>query len=630
VIRRASFTLAIAICVMLVAGQGRAQSSIEVTADLSSSVVEIDEGFMVEMRAMGDSGVAPSSPTLRPPAGIRCSGPSVSQRTMAHFGGGRSLIKRGIGATWQCVASAPGGFRIPNPTVIADGKVVTARADLRIRVVPSGQGTRPRSRRGRRGRSFGGIFNFPSGPVDDRFPDDDEEEEKQLSPRAKELALKREPDSYVFVRMVADKDSVVVGEQISLSYYVYYRTDLQLTVQREPALADFLRMQLDKSDGADEPVITSVGTWRYHVKLLDRVAVFPLRAGKLKTGILTAKFKGSRFSGRELERTSNELEIDVREPPLKGRPVGYRVGDVGRFTLTAKVSPRETVAGETVAVLVRLTGTGALPSSLKIPERVGVEWLRPEKNEDITVRRGKITGWRSFGYAVRLSRPGEIELGKVELPFFDAKKGEYQVASVELGSVRVRKGKGDAKTSTQDAADDDPFSSLAKPRNSFGEFVAIGDAGFDPLVLWTLVLLPPFGVAFSGMAWSTLGKLRRRREQRERDPAVLAKRALADAQRAETPKDAAAAAERAIHLAVEAASGVKSRGVLLTDLPARLVERDLDEALVARVVRLLEQCSAILFEPGDEPAGADAVVLGTRALLKDLLRLSPQHAGETV
>jgi len=584
----------------------------DVSASLSADVVEVGEPFVVEMRAMTDGDVMPSDPVLRAPKGFVVSGPRISTRSMAQFGGGRSLVQRGIGATWSLVSSVTGTFTIPNPTVVIGGQSLTAGGSLRVKVVPAGQ--KPQT--SPRGRSpFGGLFGSPFQIEEFEAPPD---APGDLSDEAKKLKLDREPDPYVFVRLVPDKETAVVGEQVTLSYYVYYRTDLQLTVQREPSLADFLRVPIEKAPGTEEAIITSVAEHRYHVKLLDRVAIFPLHAGELKTGVLFTKFTGRRFGAKELERTSNEAAVVVREPPLDGRPAGYRMGDVGNYKLSAEVTPRETRVGETVAVEVRLTGRGSLPTALKIPERTGVEWLDPERKEEIEVENGKVSGWRLFRYAVRFTKEGNTELGTVELPFFDEERGVYETASVDLGEVRILARKDGSSADTK--GEEDPFATVAKPRQSLGEYQADRDRGVAPALLWTLVLVPPVGVTLSGFVWSVARGMRRRRRDRDNDPAVLARRALTELEPKTDPKDSAALAERALHLAIEAATGIKSRGVMLEELSKRLEDAGLAPELVADTTELLQAASKVRFDPEPEQEAADRVAKRAPAVVTRLLR----------
>ncbi|MBW2453169.1 MAG: BatD family protein [Deltaproteobacteria bacterium] len=624
-----------------------AQGRVDVSAGLSVDEVEVGEAFSVELKAMSERGSTPSNPSLQVPPGFSVSGPTVSSRTMAQFGTGGSVILRGIGASWTLVASETGIFTIRAPTVIIEGQTHTASGSLRVRVVRKGSLPKVRGRDpfafpspGRSTRPFGGLLGRrrrAGGRFGHSFPfqiDDDELEEEpdepvELAPKARRLALTAEPDPYVFVRLVADKERVVVGEQITLFYYVYYRTDLQLTVQREPPLADFLRHGLDKASGADEAVITSVGRWRYHAKLLDQVAIFPLRAGRLKTGVLTTKFKGRRFGAKQVERTSNNLEVTVREPPVEGRPLGYRLGDVGRFTLNAKVTPRATQVGESIAVVARLEGRGALPPTLRVPERTGLEWLKPEKREQIRVRSGRIAGWRTFGYAVRFADPGVHELGTIELPYFDPDKGEYDVAKVELGTVSVSPADPSTRPDGGLAADSDdgPFATLAKPRTSLRPYEPTPDLGFEPKLLWAFVLTPPLGVAATGLLLRAGRSWASRRKARKRDPAVMARAALGQMGKAEDGKDRVAAAERALHLAIEAATTLRSRGVLLAELGDKLAARGLAADLRDEVVELLERCSEVRFEPALRATAADEVVRRAQRLTKELLRTSTESTG---
>ncbi|HHH30651.1 MAG TPA: hypothetical protein ENK57_20230, partial [Polyangiaceae bacterium] len=396
---------------------------VQVTAGLTADVVEVGEGFYVELRASVEGGGSATSPNLVVPPSFSVSGPSTTTTGMSmSFGQGRTQMRRTFTARWFVVANQTGTFTLSNPTVIVDGNVVTASGKLKVKVVPVGQGPK-KPKASPRSSPFGGFGSFfgpnlSPGFNTPFFEDDEVDDPTELEPKARELMMKDEPDPWVFLRVMADKERAMVGEQVTLSYYVYFRADMKLTSQREPPLTDFLRMDLDRTP-TDPPLITAVGKWRYHVKLLDQVAVFPLRAGKLHVGELAATFTGRRFGSRELARTSNDLVLDIREPPLEGRPSGYRVGDVGKFRMQAEVKPRETTVGDTVAVLVRVSGRGMLPSELLVPERAGVEWLKPEKKDHISVAGGRVGGWRSFGYAVRILEEGKVDLGTIELPYWD-------------------------------------------------------------------------------------------------------------------------------------------------------------------------------------------------------------------
>ena len=100
---------------------------------------------------------------------------------------------------------------------------------------------------------------------------------------------------------------------------------------------------------------------------------------------------------------------------------------------------------------------------------------------------------------------------------------------------------------------------------------------------------------------------------------MLARQALADAKGQTDAKDAAASVERAVHLALESATGLKTRGLLLDELEGELIDKGIDDDPAREAVALLSDCSALRFEPDpDEAAGGDLVVRA-RKLVKALL-----------
>jgi hypothetical protein len=596
--------------VLLVSGHAAAQVRAEVSASVSATTVEVSEPFTLTLRATVHGDVEPDAPTLEPPSGFSVSNPTVSRFSLGVRGFGGAMNQKTLTATWQLIATTPGTYTFTAPSVRIGGDVVRASGSLGVVVVPAGQRP-PGAGPPPIGRLLGpGVDIDLDGLLDDE-PDPSD-------PRAQELALPREPDPYFFLRLMADKKKAYVGEQITVTYWLYNRIE---TIRyggppREPPFSDFVRMELEGAPGTDDDVITNVGAWRYSAKLLDRVALFPLRAGKLRTGRLSSTIETARFS-KPQQRESNDLEIEVVEPPLEGRPPGYRLGTVGRYKLTAEVRPREIKQGDTIAVQVRLNGLGHLPVELDVPARTGVEWLDPVKKEELTVKAGRVGGWRTFGYAVRIKEHGVVDLGAMELPFWDLERGRYEVARVELGTVLVQEGDRPVEpTSEDDRPSEDPFTKLPSPRTELGAHDTADD-GLEPRLFWALVAVPPVGVLLAGLFERALGGMRRRRRARADDPGALADRALADMRG--DAKDAAAAAERALHHAIEAGTGLKSRALLLSALAVAVRQKGASDSVAVAVVSLLEVCATIRFEPSADPGALDQAAV--RATVKDLLRL---------
>lgn len=613
---------------LLFAGGARADSPPQITVRQSAEVVEAGEPFTVELKALVDNGnTAPSDPQLNAPPSFTIDGPSISTQTIMNGFGARMTVRVGIGATWSLVGRTPGKYKIPAPSVLWGGKRIAGDA-LRVEVVPSTG--RPRQ------RPSNNPFLLPGGPGGFNFPwpfptEPQAEEDDTKSPP--ELALPTAPDPIAFVRAIVDKQNAVVGEQVTLSFYMYVRADVygrgtQVAAWHEAPLADFVRVPLLKNPGTEQPVRTTAGGHRYIAKLFDRVAIFPVKTGDLHTGSLRITFSGARL-GRHGDRETADQVIRVTEPPRNGRPPGYALGDVGQMTLAATVQPRRIDQGGAVSVTLRIAGTGNLPQSLRLPERTGIEWLDPEKKDAIEPQNGVVGGSRTFGYVVRVGESGTVDLGEVTLPYWDPGAKAYQVARATLGTIEVTPTSplangpdAGAPTPFQEPKAD-PFVGLPPARTTLSAYTAAPARRLDGSALWLLVAAPPLLVGVFSAGSNAMRRARTRRAAAADSPAALAAKALRDASAAEASGDAkaiAAALDRAVHLAVEAACGLKSRGVLLADLPSEMAQRSLPRELGDAAAAILSDCETIRFEPTPDTARTRDLVSRTRKLVADLGR----------
>src|SRR5262249_3224109 len=126
-----------------------------------------------------------------------------------------------------------------------------------------------------------------------------------------------------------------------------------------------------------------IGGVPWEVQALEKKALFPLRAGALDIGPMRATFVEGRGRGTPLAREGQPITLHVAEPPLAGRAIGYQIGDVGSYNLSATVDPRTAEIGGAVAVTVSLSGLGNVPTAVRVPASATVEWLEPQLREDI-------------------------------------------------------------------------------------------------------------------------------------------------------------------------------------------------------------------------------------------------------
>jgi BatD DUF11 like domain len=581
-----------------------ARADVALSTEVSPRQVEVGARFMLRLRANGDGKDQATNPELKLPAGITGSGPNVASQSQISIVNGQMTQSVGITATWVLVASRPGTYKLGPATVQTSAGRKSDRV-VTVEVVPQGalqQNPPPLG-----GQSFDPFnmlrgFGGPGFPGFPGFSDIEPPREPELPQLPEEYRVSRPLDPIAFLRSRATPRKAVVGEQVNLAVYAYAgRGSFEPALVTEPSRDDFLAFNL-----MDEPRQTTGYQFeqdgqRWLTFKVAELALFPLKAGKLKAGVMTFGFGGRNYSKdpQGLQRKSKAVEIEVVEPPLDGRPPGYRVGDVGRFELRAQLEPREIPAGGSVSVVAKLEGTGNLPYTLLVPEQRGVRFLEPQIVDQVEPKRGVVQGFRTFTYVVELSEPGDIELGELTLPFYDAKAGKYGIARAELGRVKVT---GEAKplpTAGSAATQSPRLKGLITPAPELSGTGRTSGTYWPSRPLYWLAL---FGLPLSaglGFALSDLGKrLRRRLAERRGSLSVAIDEALSQLDKARQASDASAsasAAERALFLAIERATGLKGRGVLKSALASTLASSGIAPDRADELARLLGQCDELRF-----------------------------------
>ncbi|MDF3070252.1 MAG: hypothetical protein K0R38_5853 [Polyangiaceae bacterium] len=583
-----------------------ARGEVSMSTEVRPRQVEVGARFLLQLRANATAGEQVGTPTLKLPPGITGSGPNMGQQSQISIVNGRMTQSVGITATWSLSASKPGRYSLGPVTVRTDRGVVSDRV-VTVEVVP--QGSLPAPLGGQpapfdpfnmlRGMGGPGLPGFPGFPgMDDAPPP------PQLPELPNEFKVERPLDPIAFLRARGVPKKVVVGEQVTLGVYAYAgRGTFEPGVMGEPSRDDFLAFNLMEDARQLQGYQFDLDGQRWITAKIAEFALFPLKAGKLKAGVMTMGFVGRNYSrdARGLERTSRPIEIRVVEPPLEGRPPGYKLGDVGTdYRLSVEVAPREVPAGGSIAVVAKLKGVGNLPFSLLVPEQNGVRFLEPQLVEQIAPQRGVVQGFRTFTYVVELTEPGERDLGEISLPYWDPKAKEYGVARASLGVVKVTgTAKPEPVSGDAGATPVARLKSLVTPPEKLGSARPAARSEWAAQRSYWLLLLGLPLTALLGFALTDFVKgLRQRLAQRSGSLTAALEDAQSQLNRAAREGDAAktaSAAERALFLGIEKGTGIKGRGVLKTKLAEALKEANVPSDDAEEAARLLARCDELRF-----------------------------------
>jgi BatD DUF11 like domain len=609
------------LCLLLLAPRAFAQTPYSLQTHVSSREVEVGDGFSLQLSAMVEKGGdMPRSPQLRAPSGLAVHGPSVSTQQQISLSGGQFSQRVGVSATWTIVATRPGRYRIGPASIEIGGQRVSGDI-VQVQVVPPGAGHQQPA------NPFDPFaLRVPQLPGFGLEPDDDDNSgTPDVPPFPDELRVQHPADPIAFLRAVAKPTQAVVGEQITLDIYAYGRRGpFRETNTSEPSREAFLAQTILENSYSEQMYRVPIGSDVWMAKKIRELALFPIHAGVLSIGAMRMGFEGRGYptSGQHLglTRMSLPLEIIVTEPPEKGRPTGYKLGDVGRFTLSANVAPREITAGDSISVVAKLEGTGNLPFSLKTPQQRGVSWLDPTTIDQIEPHGTVIGGWRKFTYVVRLDEPGDVDLGELSLPYWDPERDSYDIASAKLGVIKVKPASGSAKPEPEQS---DGLKDVIVLRKTLGPQASAREHLTDRSWFWLLVALTPLGVALTGQSVTYAGRLRRRLAEKRQSHATTASRALSDARSAADSGElakTASAAERAVIAAIEGATGLKARAVLRAELRSELEKHGVAADLAERTAELLQQADDARFTGAASDTAANDLVERASAIVRALGR----------
>jgi len=613
----------------------------EVTAETTARRVAVGETFTVEVTAILDGGDGNAqAPKLPIQGAAEVAGPSIGSQRRVVMRNFDVQTWTNIVATYEITPTKPGQLVLGPGSFLVDGKLLQADV-LTVEVVEGPPQGSPPSRTLRSPFGFGqdpfGQDPFGRQSGQDPFDQDPFDLLRRRSglsayPDAPaDLALGSAPNQTGFLVAKLDQPTAILGEPVVLSIYAYGgRGAFREISPMEPALPDFLSYPSVETSHEQPFFRTEIGGHEFLVVKLRELVLVPLRTGELTVGAMRATLRGRGYKSRNNPLGSDAegqgLTLVVREPPLSDRPPGYRLGDVGRFDLSAEVDPRALDQNGFFSVRLQVEGSGNVPSSLEMPEVPGIVWGAPAVRGEVAVQDRELVGKRTLEFTVRATGSGRIELGSVLLPHFDPIANSYRIASAALGAVDVNQvaQKADAKgpADTPSAEADDRGLLLAlMPRTSRGRFStlrsappawALALAAGAPALTWLLMLLPTLASGAGRRFASSRAKKRH-----------LDLKPLAQLEQSGDRTKVARELEQLAYGLLEEKTGLRARAILKEHLAVRVEKAGIEANLAHDVQALLVSLDAARFPIAGGPEPEDSLLDRARPVLERLSKVRP-------
>ena len=220
---------------------------------------------------------------------------------------------------------------------------------------------------------------------------------------------------------------------------IYTRSEI-LKFEPKPPLTGLWPEILYEPDAYFTYHETTVGGAPYVVAIVSKRALFPTQAGRLEIKPFKAKVASLSSSPHRSSNLSSR-SVTIRVKPLPGNPPpGFDPTYVGRFQVESSVDRNQIEASESLTLLVKVKGEGAIRRTeapkLAFP---GFSFRAPRDTQDsVDISSGLVRGERVYRYWTTPEQGGTLTIPPIELPYFDPHSGSYKVASSRPIPILVR------------------------------------------------------------------------------------------------------------------------------------------------------------------------------------------------
>ena len=522
---RFSRRLAVAAALVIALAWSARASKVEVNATLEPARIGLNEAAQLAVTVQGNQTAEPSLPRVD---GLEFT--SVGQSSS--FQSINGAVSASVSYSYQVTATRAGTFHIPPIRV---GSANTRPLVLQVLKKASG-GSSPSANRSLPPPNV----NWPSTPS----PNTD--------------SGKRQA---AFLKVVAPKQEVYVGELMPVQIKAYFRRGMSASLNGLPTLSSdaFTMSKLtdkpDQSQEVEDGTAYTVLTWpsalsavkagdyslNLELPVMVRVQERSARGQRrnpFKDFFGNSPFGNSPFNdsffddsflndffGRVTEKPltlQTELAAMKIVPlPTAGRPADFS-GAVGQFQVQAEVTPTSATAGDPLTLKLVVSGAGNFDrvTSSGLPNSAGWKTYKPGARFEPTDSVG-LEGRKIFEQAVVPEQSGHGQLPALAFSYFDPEARKYVTRQTQPLPMEVAAASG-TPANVASAAPQKPTTPTSNPASSHDElFPNAIEQGYSVASLQPVLFRPGFvAVPATSLALLACGLwFVKRRDQRATDPA---------------------------------------------------------------------------------------------------------------
>jgi len=276
----------------------------------------------------------------------------------------------------------------------------------------------------------------------------------------------------VFLVAELDKSHAYQGEQLTLTYKLYFRVDLLgFSSDKGPDLNGFWNQDV-KRTGPISSKDVKQGTYKgqkFDYVVIKQTVLFPEHSGDmvidpfaLTVGVryqaqsnsadIFDKMFGGEMKEEQIEVKSEPVKVHVTPLPDAGKPDGFS-GAVGNFTVVTNVDKKELKANETMNYDLKISGKGnlSLINAPAINPPADFEKYDPKVTDNINVDPAGTSGSREYSYLMIPRHQGDFTFAPPGFSYFNPESRRYVTLPAKTYPIKVDKGDAVASSAVYNA-----------------------------------------------------------------------------------------------------------------------------------------------------------------------------------
>ena len=270
----------------------------------------------------------------------------------------------------------------------------------------------------------------------------------------------------VFLKATPNKKKVYQGEQLLLTYNIYYTIPIsQLAVSKSPSYSGFWTKDITDNDGSLQQSSTIIDGQQYNVATIKEIVLFPQKSGNLIIDPLDltcvaqirqqrnrsqgydpfedffSDVMGTSYTNVRKDIKSQPITIEVEPLPTANKPSSFQ-GAVGQFTFTSKIDKNELKVNDAFTLTLTVSGKGNI-ELLELPKPVfppDFEVYDPKVSTTVKNNALGIYGSKKAEYIIIPRVSGDFTLEDIEFSYFNPSLKKYETLKSDIHTIQVQKG----------------------------------------------------------------------------------------------------------------------------------------------------------------------------------------------